>query len=422
MVDPQGTDISLRLVILAPVGRDAELLERVAFSESLPSITCRTIEQFCSTFSQGLGAAVITEEALYLHDAMRLFMAVEQQPAWSEVPFIVLASRTNPEERVRKTFELTRPLLNVTLIERPTRPATLINAFQAALSNRRRQYLVRDTLQELEESKTRLEQFNAELEQRVEERTARLQLAVRELEGFTYSVSHDMRAPARAIISHARMVLEDYGDELSTGAEEHLEKLANAASKMGALVDDLLKYARLGDRKPRRTTFDLGELVQQVAHAATEDTECPVKLKVEPNLVIDADPELIKLALYNLIHNSCKYRANRDVEIEVGRQRRGGITAYYLKDNGIGFESQYAHKLFRPFERLHRDQDYPGTGIGLANVKRVIQLHGGDVWAQGDIGKGATFYFTLEPVAPEESLIKEIIGTLQPHSQDVEVL
>ena len=395
MPNLSSNDQTLHLLILAPLGRDAELLQKIASEAGLCASICRTPEDFCETFVLGVGGAVITEEALYLHEASKIFVAVESQPPWSETPFIVLASRSNPEERARKTFELTRPLRNVTLIERPARASTLANAFDSILRDRKRQYEVRDALEELEQSQKALQELNSELEQRVNERTARLQTAVRELEGFTYSVSHDMRAPARGLISHARMVLEDFGDQVPEDARVHLQRLADAASKMGALVDDLLRYARLGERDVKRSTFDLACLAEEVVEVVSEDTNCPIELKPAPPLRVEADAELLKLALYNLFHNSCKYRGDREVEIELGRAQKDGKTAYYVRDNGIGFEDQYAHKLFMPFERLHRDQAYPGTGIGLANVKRIIQLHGGEVWAEGSPNQGAAFYFTL---------------------------
>jgi hypothetical protein len=247
-------------------------------------------------------------------------------------------------------------------------------------------------IEEQQRAEEALRRANAELEQRVAQRTADLVAKVEELEGFCYSVSHDMRAPLRAIVGRARMVLEEEGPRISSEGQEHLVRLDRAASQMAQLVDDLLQYARLGTRELRFEPVNLGDLVRHVANEVRRDRDdCGLEITVEEEAVVEGDPRLLGMALQNLIDNACKYRKpGRTAHVSFGR--RGD--AFYLRDDGIGFDMAYVRKLFVPFERLHREE-YAGTGIGLANVRRVIERHGGRVWAEGEVGQGATFFFTL---------------------------
>jgi PAS domain S-box-containing protein len=243
-----------------------------------------------------------------------------------------------------------------------------------------------------------------ELETRVDERTAALVAKNQELEGFTYSVSHDMRTPLRGIVGHANIVLEEESDRLSEQGKLGLQRLEAAAIKMAQLVDDLLQYARMGVRKLAIEPIDLGELAQMVAQeVCTTYGECDLEVELEGEQWVECDPRILGLALHNLLDNACKYRKH-DVALKIvlGTESRFGDTSYFVRDNGIGFDMAYVHKLFMPFERLHRDSEYAGTGIGLANVRRAIERHGGKVWAKGAIGEGATFYFTLPAPEPVE--------------------
>lgn len=228
-----------------------------------------------------------------------------------------------------------------------------------------------------------------ELERRVRERTA-------ELEGFTYSVSHDMRTPLRGIASNARILLEDHGEGLDDPARQRLLALADAATKMGRLVDDLLVFARLGHQALNLREVDLSELVEEAAAILRKTDDCEVELEVQPDVVATADRDLIRMAILNLVQNSCKYRKPGELaRVTFGTTPSPRGTAYFFRDQGIGFDMRYVHKIFEPFERLHRDSDYPGTGIGLANVRRIVTRHGGELWAEAEPGVGATFYFTL---------------------------
>ncbi len=238
-----------------------------------------------------------------------------------------------------------------------------------------------------------LQATNEELERRVEQRTAELLARNEELQGFTHSVSHDLRAPLRAIVANARFAMEDEADRLSPSGRQLLDRLASAALKMGELVDDLLEYARLGGRIVRGEWVDLSELTHRVASDVARDhPEAGLTVRVQPGLEVEGDSRLLGMAMHNLIDNACKYRKKEmDAFVEVGRSDQ----AFFVRDQGIGLDMAYAHKLFRPFERLHREDEYAGTGIGLANVRRAIERHGGRVWAEGVPGQGTTFWFTI---------------------------
>jgi signal transduction histidine kinase len=231
------------------------------------------------------------------------------------------------------------------------------------------------------------------VEQMVEERTHELQAVNKELEAFAYSVSHDLRAPLRSIMSASMIVMEDYGDKIGEDGQAELKRASAAAKRMSGLIDDLLEYSRLGRREMNVGDVDLSALAALIARETGIPEEA---IQVAPGMHTQGDPALLRVALTNLIENAWKFTKSKSApSIEVGRTIEQGQDAYFVRDNGVGFDEQYAGKLFVPFERLHSPQDYPGTGIGLANVKRIVARHGGKVWAHGTQGQGATFYFTL---------------------------
>lgn len=229
------------------------------------------------------------------------------------------------------------------------------------------------------------------LERRVEERTADLLAAVRELEGFTYSVSHDLRAPLRAIVATSSMLIEDASEHLSESDRSLLERQASNARRLGVLIDDLLQMSRIARSQMRWQEVDLSSLADEVL-TELRDRPWPqnVTVEIEPCLSGIGDARLLRFVLQNLLENAYKFSPDGGT-IRFGREGQ----AFFVSDEGIGFDMQYASKLFLPFERLVLERDYPGTGIGLANVQRIIQRHHGSVWAQSELGHGATFYFTL---------------------------
>lgn len=250
---------------------------------------------------------------------------------------------------------------------------------------------------ERDRAQARVERLNRELEARVEERTAELKTAVEELDAFSYSVSHDLRAPLRALDGFSQAILEDYGDELADTGRDYLGRIRAAAQRMGETLEDLLRLSRISRRELTAEPVDLSGLAREVARELREqEPERNVTFEAPEELPARGDPKLLRILLENLMGNAWKFTGREDSpRVCLGRRDVDGQSAYYVSDNGSGFDMDYADKLFRPFQRLHRSDEFPGTGIGLATVRRIAHRHGGRTWAEGEPGEGATFYFTL---------------------------
>ena len=264
--------------------------------------------------------------------------------------------------------------------------ADLSFALQAMARDERRR-AVEDQLRRLSE----------ELEQRVQERTQELRAANAELEAFSYSVSHDLRAPLRAIDGFSQMVLSSYADKLDADGRHALERVRAGSERMGVLIDSMLELSRLGRRPLEFRDVDLSALAAEVVEELRAgEPERDVEVLIEPNVSATGDKELLRVALQNLLGNAFKFTSQQPhARVQFGRTEHAGQAAIFVRDNGVGFDMNNADKLFRPFERLHSESEFSGTGIGLATVHRIIARHGGRVSAEGAIGDGATFYFTL---------------------------
>ena len=251
------------------------------------------------------------------------------------------------------------------------------------------------------ELRARMQQMEAEIfqsSQKVQAANRQLEAANNELEAFSYSVSHDLRAPLRAVDGFSQAVLEDFGPQLTAEGQRQLQTIREGAQRMGALIDDLLKFSRLGRQALSKHTVDTGKLVRSaLADLNAENRSGQLELKLGELPPCEGDPSLLKQVWVNLLSNALKYSRRRTPAIvEVGCLRQGEENVFFVRDNGTGFDLQYAGKLFGVFQRLHRAEDYEGTGVGLAIVQRVVNRHSGRVWAEAAVDRGATFYFTLE--------------------------
>jgi len=237
-------------------------------------------------------------------------------------------------------------------------------------------------------------QFAETLEERVQERTADLESANKELLDFCYSISHDLRAPMRNLVGSSRILLEESGTTFDSVSQQRLQGIANSANKLSEWVDDLLHYAKLGHTEIRPEWVNVTQIVDDLCAQIKEEegNYSSVTVRVNPNLVTTGDRVLIRMAMRCILENAYKYaKKGQPLVIEIGERLCRGANYISIRDNGIGFEQQYAKRIFEPFQRLHRDCDYPGSGIGLANVKRIVERHGGAAFAEGAPMIGATF-------------------------------
>jgi signal transduction histidine kinase len=239
--------------------------------------------------------------------------------------------------------------------------------------------------------------FSADLERRVEERTAQLAMANRELEAFSYSLSHDLRAPLRSIEGFSRALIEDYASDLAPDALDYANRICVATGRMRQLLEDLLRLSQLPTANLDRDRIDLSSIARNVLlELQAADATRSVRVDVQEGMLAHGDARLVSIAMHNLLSNAWKYTSKRaNAVIEVGQTSGNGNAVTFVRDNGVGFDPKFAEHLFAPFQRLHRSEDFEGAGIGLATVRRIVAAHGGRVWADGRPDGGATFWFTL---------------------------
>ena len=249
-------------------------------------------------------------------------------------------------------------------------------------------------------------QLNQELAQRVEERTAELRAVNKELEAFAYSVSHDLRAPLRSIDGFSQAVLEDYANSVDDTGKDYLKRIRSGATNMSKLIDDVLSLSRVTRADMERIDVNLSKLGEEAVLDLREaEPNRKVKTIINAQMSAHCDKRLMRIVLQNLLGNAWKFtRLTDDAMIELGVQHTDGEMVYFVRDNGVGFDKEQNEKLFKPFQRLHKADEFEGSGIGLATVQRVIDRHGGRIWAESQMDKGTTFYFTLKTTKEETKI------------------
>ena len=317
-------------------------------------------------------------EALIHPEDLSAFRSGHQQALASKKPFSLEYRVLHRDGAPRYLQDNGYPLID------PSGEITSIVGFRVDVTARKR-------------DEERIRQMNSELERRVLERTAELQFANQEMEAFCYSISHDLRAPLRSIRGYSEIVLQEYDGKLDGRGTEFLKRACESAGHMNQLLDDLLRLSVISRGELRQEETDLRQLAQNlVAGLKSAEPRRRVKVKIARGLSARGDSRLLQIALGNLLSNAWKFTSRRpDALIEFGATHQNGERVFFVRDNGEGFDMEWKHRLFGVFERLHSTQDFPGTGIGLAIVQRVIQRHGGRIWAEGKRQQGATFYFTL---------------------------
>lgn len=265
--------------------------------------------------------------------------------------------------------------------------------------------------QELAAAREELRKANQELEDRVDERTAALVEKNEELSSFTYTVAHDLRSAIRSMVVNARVLMEDEGEKLGHAGYDQTQRLYGSAIRLSTFVDDLLQYARTGNRPISNQVVNLSQIFSRQAQVVGAETSVTdFAAKAQPDLFVEGDPTLLALVMHNLVENACKYRSpDRSLVVEFATEVIDGEEFFYVRDNGIGFDPIFSTRIFKPFERLHRYADIPGTGIGLSNVQRIIERHGGKIWAKSEgVDLGSAFYFSLHKTsAPIEFFERE---------------
>lgn len=381
-----------RVLAILRESRDAGSVPRVLEGIGVASVICATPEALCAEIAQGAGAVLIEEEALSRGAGSLLLDTLNQQPSWSELPIIVLLRRGPETRAVSEALHLPA---DVTLVERPVRVNTLVAVVRSALRSRRRQYLRRDDMADRKRVEEEIKRLNADLAARAEE----LEAANTELEAFNYAVAHDLRTPLTVFSGYVEATVELCGEELNSECRKYLQTALGGSLKMGRLIEALLEFSGISRIEPKREKVNLGAMAQEIVEELRRaEPERRVTVRITGEGEALGDPGLIRVALANLLGNAWKYtRRCEEAVIEFGVSRVRGEMTWFVRDNGVGFNMADAASIFVPFQRLRGSAAFGGHGIGLATVARVIERHGGRIWAEGEPEKGATFYFTLPP-------------------------
>jgi PAS domain S-box-containing protein len=272
----------------------------------------------------------------------------------------------------------------------------LVNMTRVDIRGQSYMYVCRD-ISDRKMAEEKIRSLNEELEQRVLQRTSQLEAVNRELESFAYTVSHDLRAPLRNILGFSSILSEDHADKLETNARDYLNRIQGNCKRMEQLIDAILRLSRFSRIQIKYEIVNMSEMAAEIIeHLKRENPDRKVDVSIMSGMVVKGDAVLLRAALENLLGNAWKFTSHKeDAQIEFGVRTFDNEPVFYVQDNGAGFDMAYAEKLFGAFQRLHRDEEFPGIGIGLATVQRIINRHGGSIWAQGAVDKGATFYFKL---------------------------
>lgn len=299
------------------------------------------------------------------------------------IPIIFVTAADNDIKRMFKGYEAGA----VDFLFKPLFPQVVVGKVRVFIDLYKQKKLLEETFRKA----------NEELEIKVQERTRELMMAQQEMEAFSYSVSHDLRAPLRIMNGFSNTLLAMYSEQLDDRGKDYLNRIIESARKMGELIDGMLILSNLGQVERKKEIVNLSQISEEILDSFRKsEPNRNIKLHVSKDLIVEADPTLMFALMENLLENAWKYTSKKDLaEIDVGSEVMDNKRIYFVRDNGAGFNMKFVDKLFGAFQRLHAPADFTGMGIGLATAKRILDRHGGKIWAQGEVGKGATFYFHI---------------------------
>jgi signal transduction histidine kinase len=360
-----------RVLLFTPIGRDSALISETLSKSAIQAQICRSISQTVSEMNAGCAAFLVAEEALNTESVNSLGRVLENQPAWSDLPVIVLTIAGEQSPLTDYKLKLFNPLGNVSLIERPVRPATLISIIRSALRARERQYQFREQAKALQRSNE-------------------------DLQRFANAASHDLQEPLRMVASYSQLLTRTNEGKLDEDTHLFLRYILNGVDRMRTLIRDLLEFSQhTGAEYPAPTAVDCNAVLRlalQNLEFNVTDRQASITFDGLP-VVLGHEIRLLQV-FQNLISNALKYCAQRP-EIAVSARRDGAFWILSVRDNGIGIASENQEQIFGLFQRLHSREKYPGTGIGLATCQRIVEQYGGRIWVESTLGKGSTFYFTV---------------------------
>lgn len=375
--------IEQRVLILAPIGGDAANASSLLARANFKSEICKDLSELCRKALEGAGALLISEEALFGVNLHLLVDLLKQQLSWSDIPIIAITTGGDTSSASVRAYNAFGPSGNITLMERPFRAITLISALQVALRARQRQYQVRDLMENLED--------------RVAERTAKLEETVSELEAFSYSVSHDLRAPLRAMQGYSQVLMEDYSNQLDETARDYLDRIVTSGHRLDRLVQDILTYSRSARSEIEIRPINLEKLVEEIVqhYPALQPPKADIKIKTPLVNVLGHDGSMTQ-CVSNLLSNAVKFVPSGKVpEVKVWTDHIGPEVRVWFHDNGIGIDRAHQSRIFKMFERAPHVGNYDGTGIGLAIVHKAVERMGGKVGVESAPGEGSKFWIQL---------------------------
>lgn len=378
-----------RILVVAPLGADAHNLSSVLGRAGFLVAACPNISAVALEVEQGCGAILLTEEALNYSRHHDLSGALDQQPPWSDIPIVLIVTGGNSPAACAEAVRLIGPRTNIAMVERPLRSATLLSTLDTALRARRRQYEVKGLLEERDE-------LLASLERRVAERTAQLQELNSELEAFSYSVSHDLRAPLRSLETYAKILCEEFTDTLSEEGRHYAERIAKNAEKMDRLTRDVLTLSRLARSEMPMAPLDLDVVLTDVIDQYPDLAAAHRYIEVRTPLghAYGHGPSLTQ-CFSNLLQNALKFCRNEDrPHITVSSEVRGDCIRVWVADNGVGIDPAHHQRIFGIFERVDFSNT-PGTGIGLAIAKKAVERMRVSIGVESALGTGARFWIEL---------------------------